>query len=201
MNTEDILHEKFNPRSDQMLPKRIKGFNRVKLAQLFAELGYKKGAEVGVADGRNAFTLCDNIPGLELHLVDPWEKYKGNPRGGGTTQQHYNWDKAHERLEGFDVHFHRGKSIDVYKEFHEGDLDFVYIDGNHRFDYIVIDLILWNPIVHKSGIVSGHDYYRFKHAGIVEAMDSYTRAHQIYEWFVDDTRETSFFYAKGNWRY
>ena len=201
MSTADFLHKRFNPNYTQMPPIRIKGFNRVKMAQLFNELGYKKGAEVGVADGRNAFTLCDNIPDLELHLVDPWEPYRGNPRGGGTGQQHGNWDKAHERLADFNVVFHRGMSLEVVKEFHEGDLDFVYIDGCHRWDYIVIDLIKWNPIVNKNGIVAGHDYYRFKHAGVVDGVNAYTHAHQIHEWFVDDTRETSFFWAKENWVY
>jgi hypothetical protein len=76
------------------------------------------------------------------------------------------------------------------------ELDFVYIDGNHCFDFVMQDLIEWNKKVRKGGVISGHDYYRFKGAGVVNAVDAYTVAHQIHEWFLDDQRETSFFWAK-----
>ena len=75
-------------------------------------------------------------------------------------------------------------------------LDFVYIDGDHSFDHAMLDLILWSRKVRPGGIVAGHDYYRFRGAGVVNAVDAYTTAHQIHEWFLDDQRETTFFWAR-----
>lgn len=199
-DTGNFLHERFNPRLSQIPPIRIKGFNRVKLAQMFAELGYKRGAEIGVADGRNSLILCENIPDLELWCVDPWEPYYDNPRGGGKDQQHGNYELAKERLEKYNVHFCRDMSLNVAINWDGPILDFVYIDGNHRFDYVMTDLIYWHPIVQKNGIVAGHDYYRFKYAGVVDAVNAYVHAHQINEWFIDDTRETSFIWAKDQWK-
>ena len=49
IDAAEYLHETYNNRWSQIPPIRIKGFNRVKLAQLFAELGYKCGAEIGEA--------------------------------------------------------------------------------------------------------------------------------------------------------
>jgi len=59
------------------------------------------------------------------------------------------------------------------------------------------DLIEWGKRVRQDGIISGHDYYRFRWAGVVDAVDAYTRAHQVNEWFIDDMRETSFFWVKN----
>jgi predicted O-methyltransferase YrrM len=202
MNAGQLLHERFNPKYSHIPPVRIKGFNRVKMAQLFAEAGYKKGVEIGVADGRNSLTLCENIPGLELHCVDPWETYRENPRGGGKEQQHGNFEKAQNKLKDYNVHFHRTMSIHAAEAMtaQEEGFDFVYIDGNHKFDYVMIDLIYWNRLVKKNGIIAGHDYYRFRWAGVVDAVNAYTGAHQVNEWFIDDTRETSFMWAKEQWR-
>ena len=78
--TKQFLHERFNKRFDQIPPIRLAKFTRGHLAELFNELEFKRGAEIGVADGRNALTLCEKIPGLKLFCIDPWEVYKDNPR-------------------------------------------------------------------------------------------------------------------------
>jgi hypothetical protein len=200
IDAAEYLHETYNPKWSHIPPVRIKGFNRVDLAKLFAELGYKRGAEIGVADGRNSLTLCENIPDLELWCIDPWEPYRSNPRGGGKGQQHGNYDLAQERLADYNVHFMRDFSLNAAQNWDGPQLDFVYIDGNHKFDYVIIDLVAWNPMVRKDGMVAGHDYYRFRWAGVVDAVNAYVTAHQINEWFIDDTRETGFFWGKGRWR-
>ncbi len=76
-------------------------------------------------------------------------------------------------------------------------LDFVYIDADHRFDYVMEDLIAWGRKVRKGGIISGHDYYRFRNAGVVPAVDVYTHCHYVGEWFITDEKEASFFWVKS----
>ena len=36
---------------------------------------------------------------------------------------------------------------------------FVYIDGNHKFDFICPDIIYWSKKVKHGGIVAVHDFY------------------------------------------
>lgn len=171
-----------------------KGMTRVDLAKEFAKEGYKTGAEIGVADGRNSLTLCQNIPGLHLYCVDPWRSYLGNDRGGPQSQHDGNLTLARERLKDYDVEFVRGFSAEVGRDF-KGFLDFVYIDGNHAFDYVMEDLILWSQIVRSGGMVAGHDFYHFRGAGVVDAVDAYTKAHGIMP-MITDEREPSFFWVK-----
>jgi len=59
------------------------------------------------------------------------------------------------------------------------------------------DIIVWSTKIRKGGIVSGHDYYRGRNNGVVPAVDAYTYAHQINEWFVTDEKEASFFWVKN----
>lgn len=193
LDVGSYLHKKYNKGSLQCSPVRIRQFQREKLAKLFNSLGYIKGAEIGVRTGTYSIELCQGIPGLELYCIDPWYAF-----GRATSQEkadiHY--QKAQERLKGHNVIFKKGFSMDIVKEFKENSLDFVYIDGNHTFDYVMQDLIEWTKIVKKGGIISGHDYYRWRYGQVVPAVDAYTYAHQIKEWFLTDDRTPSFFWVK-----
>lgn len=149
------------------------------LAKLFAQKGFKIGAEVGVAGGKFSKALVDTNPGLKLYLVDTWQRYKENPRGGLQEQHDRNWILAHERTAGKDVEFKKGFSMDVVREFEDESLDFVYIDAHHSFDYVMQDIIEWAKKVKYGGIISGHDYYNFKWAGVMAAVDVYVKSHNV----------------------
>src|SRR4030043_324746 len=49
--------------------------DRTKLAELFGELGFTKGAEIGVRAGENAAVLLSKNPNLHLILIDPWTPF------------------------------------------------------------------------------------------------------------------------------
>jgi len=42
--------------------------------------------------------------------------------------------------------------------FQDNSLDFVYIDANHAYDYVVEDMEKWYPKVKNGGYLIGHDY-------------------------------------------
>ena len=151
--------------------------DRIKLAEHFNDLGFKRGAEIGVADGRYAEILCQKIPGLHLTAVDPWIPYEGNWRSQDYQQKAY--ERAVERLTPFKANIVRKTGIEASLDVPDKSLDFVFIDGNHYFDYIMEDIITWSRKVRKGGIVSGHDYYEFRSGGIIKAVDAYVEAHDI----------------------
>lgn len=172
------------------------GFTRADLAKLFAARGYTRGAEIGVADGRNSLTLCQNIPGLHLLCVDPWRKYADNHRGGPQSQHDFNLATIVERLAGYHYTLRNAFSMEAVVEVPPESLDFVYIDAHHGFDYVMEDVIAWSRRVRPGGIVAGHDYYEFQGAGVVEAVNAYTHAHGITDWWITDEKEPSFFWVK-----
>jgi predicted O-methyltransferase YrrM len=191
------LHARFNPRNDQPMPFRIKGFTRASLAGLFGELGFKVGAEIGVAEGIYSKVLCEQVLGLKLYCVDLWDTYyRDTTKLKDRLMQEEALRRAHEKLDIYGATFIRKPSMEAVNEFRDGSLDFVYIDGDHSFDFVMMDLILWSRKVRPGGIVAGHDAYRFRGAGVVDAVSVYTHCHQINEWFVCDEREVSFFWEK-----
>jgi hypothetical protein len=74
-------------------------------------------------------------------------------------------------------------SVEASKEFEDGSLDFVYIDGNHEYAQTVADISAWDRKVRVGGIVAGHDYIRRRHNGylmhVIEAVGGWVEAYQI----------------------
>ena len=151
--------------------------DRNELARYFNTLGFKRGAEIGVAYGRYSQILCESIPDLDLICVDAYYYYPENSQDG--TQEQLNKCKriATERLAKYRVSFVQRFSMDAVKDIPDRSLDFVYIDCNHKFDYAIEDIIHWSRKVRKGGIVSGHDYWKIKDFGVVEAVDIYAKVH------------------------
>lgn len=178
-----------------------KKFSRIDLITHFRDLGFKRGAEIGVADGQFSLALCQGIPGLSLLCIDPWIKYDENPRGGTQDNQDAAYALATERLKPYDAVLWKMKSMDAVRLVGPESLDFVYIDGHHAFDYVIQDLVEWSKRVRVGGIVSGHDYYEFRWAGVVDAVDVYTKVHKIEEWFITKDRTPSFFWMKSKLDY
>ena len=196
-DTKRHLHERFNPRSDQIPPVRIKRFKRENLAELLNELGLRTGAEIGVAEGRYSRVLCEKIRGHKLYCVDLWGPYtRNNKKMKNQIMQNDAYAAAVENLSPFNTELIRESSMKAVNRFRKKSLDFVYIDGDHTFDFVMSDLIWWSQKVRPGGIVAGHDAYRFRGAGVVDAVSTYTTVHQINEWYLCDERESSFFWAK-----
>ena len=164
---------------------------REHLDQLLGEVGYTYGAEVGVAKGHHAYRLFRNIPGLKLICVDPWTAYNRL----SAEKARIRYELCLKRLKPYDVIYKKMESMEAVKEVPDGSLDFVYIDGLHEFDPVMLDLIHWAPKVRPGGIVAGHDYYHFYQAGIIHAVNTYTVAHNIHEWYVTRDKEASFFWV------
>ncbi len=113
------------------IPIQIPNSSRTALAQLFRDLGYRVGAEIGTLGGEYARNLKKNNPDLTLYCVDPWEIYDGIQYYDQNKLTEY-YNRAVRLLEGYkNVHFIKKKSMDAVKDFEDNSLDFVYIDGNH----------------------------------------------------------------------
>lgn len=156
--------------------------NRTDLAKLFAERGYKVGAEIGVETGDYAEVLCRTIPNLKYYGIDSW--YVGDMKNHKHRGQH---EHTLKKLFGYDATLIQKFSLDAVKDFDKSSLDFVYIDANHEFDNVMMDIIEWTKKVKKGGIISGHDYQT--RCGVIPAVDAYVYAHSYRLNLTTDTDE------------
>lgn len=207
MNTSEYLKNKYGGGFAKVVP----GMIRQNLYQLFNELGFKTGAEVGVFRGRNARSMFREIPGLTLYGVEPFDDQPSSTRHKTVPRYERNERVTKERLRNQDFELIKDFSEIAVQKIPYNSLDFVYIDGDHYYDYVMTDIILWARRVRPGGIVAGHDYigpegYRHKFdINVKEAVDDYLRIHKIYTWYLTDKTDAvnksdkcpSWFFVKG----
>lgn len=164
--------------------------NRRTLCALFGDLGLRSGAEIGVWEGDFSKLLFAAVPGLRLRCVDRWQAY-GAYRDKKNDQARLDaaYQRTVDQLSGCAATILRMGSLEAAAEVPDGSLDFVYIDANHGYDYVLADLKAWAPKVRTGGIVSGHDYVaqpkqKTAHLEVAQAVDEFTRTRQIDPWFV-----------------
>lgn len=183
------LQQKFNIQisPEMRMPYEIPNVGRDNLSEIFNDLGYRKGAEVGVLQGEFSEKLCMGIPSLELYCIDPWKQTDGfKDYTNHTLAKSYR--VAKERLAKYNVVIIKKTSIEAVKQFEDNSLDFVYLDGDHTFKNVVMDICEWIKKIRIGGIISGHDFRRYvslrARAHVPEAVGGYTVAYHIRPWFV-----------------
>jgi hypothetical protein len=165
-------------------PAEIPDCSRDDLPQLFLDLGFKTGAEIGVARGEYSEKIAQ--AGLNLYAIDPWLSYGDYEDSRGQKALDDELEQAKKRLNIFpNCKIIRKTSLEAALDFPDRSLDFVYIDGNHQFMYVAEDLATWSVKVKIGGIISGHDYIRTNprtQAGIchvIPVLNAYVQAYNI----------------------
>lgn len=188
----------------------IPGASRRDLPGLFKDLGFKKGVEIGVSWGENIVDYCE--AGLEIYGIDPWQDSRDNTyrkivsiKGGRTIDEVYEIAKGRTK-DYSNCHLIKKLSMDALDDFPDRSLDFVYIDGNHGFGYVAMDLEQWSRKVRKGGIIAGHDYYSTEGVRIVrhvgDAVDAFVKSFNFENFWVLGTKENfkdrdlSYFFIK-----
>ena len=168
------------PEREILIPELIKFFE------------YKIGAEIGVHTGYFSRKICEGNKDIKLYCVDPYELYE-TVINMAAQERVYALAKAN--LAEFNVEFIRKRSLDALSDIPDGSLDFVYIDGLHDFDNVVMDIIGWNSKVRVGGMVSGHDFGYFA-TGVIHAVEAYAKSHNINPWFATNEPLASWFWIK-----
>lgn len=123
-------------------------------------------AEIGVWKGGFSEKILDVTAPRRLHLIDPWEfqeEFSERMYGGSVAKSQADMDAIFEEVRARlgaleNVDLNRGRSEDVLAGFPDGYFDWVYIDGNHYYEYVLRDLELCHVKVKPGGIVAGDDY-------------------------------------------
>lgn len=122
--------------------------------------------EVGVWKGGFSAQILKTTRPAEFHMVDPWAfqpEFPDRWYGGVVARQQRDMDAIYkEILEKYgrmpEVRIHRETSETALARFADGLLDWIYIDGNHAYDYVFKDLELAFLKVRPGGFIAGDDY-------------------------------------------
>lgn len=169
------------------------------MGHLFNDLGFKKGVELGVYRGMFTERLARRAPNTEFIGIDAWTSYPGYIEYEKNDLENDAYLHAAEKLKSFkNVKLIKAWSLDGAKMFEDESLDFVFIDANHNYENVVADIAAWSKKVRPGGIVSGHDYLRFKRHrfGVIEAVNGWCSAYDISPLFVWKDMCPSWMYVK-----
>jgi hypothetical protein len=151
-------------------------------------------AEIGVWQGDFAHWILEITAPKELHLVDPWafsprdrdhDTWHGRALAGGQDTM----DEVHDRVVGRFadetasglVTIHRVPSHEAAATFPAAYFDWIYIDGDHFYDAVSRDLLVWERTVKPGGIIAGDDYRESPIYGtdVVRAVDEFAAARRL----------------------
>lgn len=161
------------------------------------------GAEIGVWWGNTSYYFFMQKP-KHLYLVDPWsvEPYKGTTEfewdeyltryskvTGSNTEAGFQkyYDKVYEDVNRrFDpyptVSVLRQTSDEFFEQYNDEPLDWIYVDGSHAYEQVLIDLENALKIMKPGGLILGDDYKwgdRFGKPGVTQAVNEFIKKHNL----------------------
>jgi len=122
--------------------------------------------EIGTDKGRNALSILKTLNIKKIYLVDPYEDYEGRSK----EEMSFAEIEAKKRLEKYKhkIIWIKKFSKDAIKDI-PGEIDFIYIDGDH--EDVKSDIENYYPKLKVGGILAGHDITNPKYRkGIIKSL-------------------------------
>ena len=121
------------------------------------------GCEIGVCHAENfchMLEVCENIE--KLIGIDPYIEYNDHNGYVGDPQVQNFKEVTFQNLEkinaGNRAEIRIMTSDDAVSTIDDASLDFIFIDGNHSYEYVHRDINNYYSKVKVGGIFAGHDY-------------------------------------------
>lgn len=149
---------------------RIDKVAGTELNRLVREMRTKKSLEIGLAYGFSTIYIMDGLASGGSHIaIDPFQSSYWH--GVGATQARRLFSKNFQLLEEYSIH----ALSDLIRA---GDpFDFIFIDGNHRFDDVLVDFYLSDQALKVGGLLVFDDIWMAS----IRTVVSYVMANRAYE--------------------
>lgn len=152
------------------------------------------GAEIGVYRGNFSSRILTVVKPKVLHLIDPWEYFDdpvyvdalyGRRHGRNQERMDSIYEKVKTRfafqITSGRVIVHRHYSMSVIDFFQDDYFDWIYIDGNHQYEFVKNDLQGYYEKVKPGGLILGDDYGRvgWWNNEVEKAVAQFIRTHPV----------------------
>ena len=138
--------------------------NRIELINLFKSKNkIGRGIEIGTYEGEYASEIL-KIWTSDLYLIDIWKKVNNTDYSDSCNREDY-INVMHKCCQNISSHEERcymirSSSENAAKLFDNESFDFIYLDANHKYEFVKADMNLWFPKLRKGGVFAGHDYLK-----------------------------------------
>ena len=133
-------------------------------------------AEIGVDKGDFSRVILDQSNPKKLILIDPWIEMLDIKQVQSEHQEKYN--SVVKMFGGDDrVNIIKKSSVDALFDIAEASLDWIYIDGDHKYEGCLQDLQHYTTKVKEDGYICGHDWVTSpkKGFGVNEAVTEFIK--------------------------
>ena len=131
--------------------------------------------EIGTLKAENSRNILKTLNVKTLTIVDPYEEYEDYLKAENNKTKKFmeNCRKiAERRLFKWNnkLIWIKKKSGDAVNDIKDNSMDFIYIDGNHTYKYVLEDMDNYWGKVKLGGIFAGHDINSPGHEGVAKAF-------------------------------
>lgn len=136
-------------------------------------------AEVGVWKGDFSAQILKVVSPKKLYLIDPWKshpQYQSSWYRCSQLEMDKTYEKVVERFVNENaVDVCRLSSVKAASQFPDLYFDFIYIDGNHLYEFVKKDIESYFPKLKHGGIMVGDDYgdQGWWKDGVTDAFDEF----------------------------
>lgn len=144
-------------------------------------------AEIGVFKGEFSKQILKITKPNKLYLIDTWTY--DEPNHGVYFEENLNqefFDKLYSYVKKTfekksNVIIKKGDSVNVLKTFNDSFFDWIYIDGNHEYSAVKLDLELSFQKVKPEGFIIGDDYVKSSklNDGVIRAVNEFVDAFPV----------------------
>lgn len=155
------------------------------VASLIRLHNYRRGAELGVFDGRFALHIVKNCPGVTLYAIDAFGEHVPPPKRRASREKcdcehcsetrnirrtptpyypqgRFFYDRLADTIQeerlGTRLLLIQGLTVPTADKITDNSLDFLFVDAGHSYEHVNADLVAWVPKVKRHGMIFGHDW-------------------------------------------
>jgi SAM-dependent methyltransferase len=135
-----------------------------------------RALEIGCGHGKNARNICEELNVSELVVVDPHDKYADYK---DYNREYLIWarEKAKQRLAKWERKVTWITELSDAALAHiQGTFDYIYVDGNHDFEYVLADMNNYYKLLKPKAVIGGHD---IDQVGVTRAFARFVYENQI----------------------
>ena len=133
--------------------------------------GIDVAVEVGVYRGELSALILQHLKPGALHLIDPW-RWRRQWFDRHDADERHDLQQGEALPEGDELHdevvarfadepnvcIHRQTSLEAAAAFGDESVDWVFVDGDHRYSAVLADMDTWWRTLKPGGVLCGDDY-------------------------------------------
>ena len=139
--------------------------------------------EIGCWKGKSSHAIASGIRDsnkkMNLTCIDTFKGAVTNPTQIQRAIEDNPLEEFKKNMKNFEINILAITSKKASDMFEDNSIDFLFLDSDHSYEYVIMDLKLWWSKIKQDGILCGHDY-KEGYKGVKRAVDEFFIKNKIH---------------------